>query len=82
VIAAPVLASQFHQRRGTTVITTGGNVVSNGFASVGLTNGDNATLTVSGAGRFTESGFGRRPEQPPKRSNQWRIDQRGLQQWQ
>jgi autotransporter-associated beta strand protein len=55
-IVVPVLTTQFHQKQGTTVIDTGGNVIVSSFNSIGLNNGDNATLTVRGAGRIAESG--------------------------
>jgi autotransporter-associated beta strand protein len=55
-ITSPILASQFHQRQGTTILDTGANVVVGSFNSLGLANGDTAIMTVKGAAHFTESG--------------------------
>ena len=46
----------FHPRAGTTVLDTGADVRVGGFSSVGLSSGDNGTLTAKGAGRFTANG--------------------------
>lgn len=51
-ITNALIAANFHPRAGTTIIDSGGNVQSNGFASIGLANGENATLTIKGVGKY------------------------------
>lgn len=55
-ITNAVLTNTFHPRAGTVIIDSGGNVQNSNFASIGLANGDNATLTVRGVGRYTVNG--------------------------
>ena len=52
-LTSPLITSTFHPSAGTTVIDTGAFVNASGFSSIGLNNGDSATLTVKGVGRYT-----------------------------
>jgi fibronectin-binding autotransporter adhesin len=54
-ITNTILANQFHNRAGTTILDSGANILVNGYNSVGQFSGDNAVLTVKGIGRITDS---------------------------